>query len=260
MKNCIITQAKDQSNRLKDWIIYHKEQGFDLFIYFDDFSEDDSIENLKEISLKHNINIIINNTDGLGSTKTKVEMSNSNSYLADTSINNRIIRSYNKGLEISRNINPDMVCAIIDVDEFLVTNRVERVADVIKDTMLEKKTKHLYIHSFDVSDDFEINDWYSTNEITRFRWDYDYRNDTVYKYRGKSICVSSEIEKIPEGPNYVHSLRDCDVEYINKINVTDFDTLRIHHYRKPCMDKSFKFIEDRTLLDKMKKIKEKYDL
>jgi len=50
MKNCIITQAKDQANRLTDLLLYHYDQGFDTFLYFDDYSEDNSIEILNSLN------------------------------------------------------------------------------------------------------------------------------------------------------------------------------------------------------------------
>jgi hypothetical protein len=122
MKNCIITQAKDQSNRLKDWILYHKEEGFDTIIYFDDYSEDNSVEFIKNISNEYDINIIVNYSDNIGNRKNQQEMANSNSYGGDISIHNRLIRSYNSGLKIARELDSESICAIIDVDEFLVSN------------------------------------------------------------------------------------------------------------------------------------------
>ena len=52
-KHCIIFQSKNQEKRLFSWILYHKYQGFDKFIYFDDYSEDNSIETVKNISKKY---------------------------------------------------------------------------------------------------------------------------------------------------------------------------------------------------------------
>ncbi len=254
----MITQAKDQSLRLKDWILYHYEEGFDTFIYFDDYSEDDSLDNINNISQKYNINIIVKYSDGLGNRKSRSAMSDSNSYGGDTSINYRIIRSYNQGLNLVRQNNPSAICAFLDVDEFLVSN-TGRVSDVIDQLMFEKKTGHLYIHSFDIDDKWIAEDWYSCNENTKFRWSYESRLDSAYKYRGKSVCVASEIIEIPQGPNYVHSLRDCDSEYIEKINILEHDSLRIHHFRTPCLDNKIEFIEDTTLIDKMTKIKNNYD-
>lgn len=260
MKNCIITQAKDQSNRLKDWVLYHKEEGFDTIIYFDDYSEDNSVEVINDISKKYDINVIVNYSDNIGNKKTKEEMNNSNSYGGDISIHNRLIRSYNSGLQIARSINPNAVCGIIDVDEFLVTNTEKKVVDVIGDLMCDMNLNHIFINSFDISDDFDPNEyWYSTSENTKFRWDYEYRSETMYKNRGKSICIASDVIEIPQGPNYIHVLKKYGPGYFDRMDVQDYDLLRIHHYRKPCMDRSFKFIEDRTILDKMIKIKDKYD-
>lgn len=258
--NCIITQAKDQSKRLKDWILYHYEEGFDTFIYFDDYSEDNSIEVINNISKKYNINIIVNYSDGIGNRMSRIDMMNSNSYGFDQSINNRLIRSYNSGLKIARSIDPSSICAIIDVDEFLVSSHL-KVIDAVKILMKYKNINHIHINSFDVDDNFDLNqDWYTINENTKFRWDYEYRKKTIYNARGKSVCVASEIVEIPQGPGYVHVLKDFHYsKYFYKINVDDYDSLRIHHYRKPCLDKNFKFVEDRTLLNKMIKIKEKYE-
>jgi hypothetical protein len=258
--NCIITQAKDQSFRLKDWILYHYEEGFDTFIYFDDYSEDNSISVINDISKKYDINIIVNYSDGIGNKKSITEMMDSNSYGGDTSINYRLIRSYNSGLKIAREIDPNSICAIIDVDEFLVSN-YHKSLDAIKILMNERMVGQLYINSFDINDDFDVSmAWYSTNENTKFRWDYDFRKNTYFKTRGKSVCISSYINEIPQEPGYVHVLKKFDEKYFfDNIDVNDYDFLRMHHYRKPCMDRSFKFVEDRTILDKMIKIKEKYD-
>lgn len=271
MKNFIITQAKDQSYRLKDWILYHIEEGFDTIIYFDDYSEDDSIDNLKNISAKYGVNIIINYSDNIGNKRTRQEMSNSQSYAGDVSVNYRIIRSYNRGLEIARSLNPDSICALIDVDEFITSDR-GKATDSIRNLMSERNTKHLAIHSFDVYDDFEQKEWYSTDECTKFRWDFDYRKQTDFRQRVKSVCVASEIREIPLGPNLVHVLteevnnaqrevyfgRVEEDELYDRISVSDYESIRIHHYRKPCHDKKYLHVEDRSILDKMISIKEKY--
>ena len=186
-------------------------------------------------------------------------MKDSNSYGGDTSIHNRLIRSYNAGLNIVRGQNPNAICAIIDVDEFLVSNSGTSL-DAIKTLMTAREMNHLYINSFDIDDNFDANqEWYTTQDSTKFRWDYEYRANTMYRTRGKSVCIASDVIEIPQGPNYIHVLRDISDDYFIKFNVSDYNYLRMHHYRKPCMDKSFKFAEDRVLLDKMIKIKEKYE-
>jgi hypothetical protein len=50
MKNVIITQLKNQEERIYEWMYYHHTQGFDSFIIFDDFSEDNSVEEIRNFS------------------------------------------------------------------------------------------------------------------------------------------------------------------------------------------------------------------
>jgi hypothetical protein len=265
MNNVIITQAKDQSKRLKDWVLYHKEEGFDTIFYFDDFSEDDSIEVMQKLSEKYDINIIINKTDGHGSTRNSTEMKSSDSYAGDLSVNYRIIRSFNIGLNLVKEVNPDALCAFIDVDEFLVSN-TEKISDVVKDLISNRE--QLYVHSFDIDDRFNLDDWYTTDKISSYRWDYDSRKNTIYKERGKSLCYANTLSEIEQGPNYVHVLKpkfnSISPLYvpglINNISIEDYNTLRIHHFRKPAQNVEIEFSEDRTLLDKMLKLKEKYDV
>lgn len=264
MKNCIITQAKDQSYRLKDWVLYHYEEGFDTFIYFDDYSEDDSVQVLKKLSEKYKINIIINYSDKIGNTINSKQMKNSNSYAGNSSVNYRLIRSYNTGLKIARSINTDAICSITDVDEFLVSN-VGKVTDVIKDLISDRK--QLYIHSFDVDDRYNLSDWYTTNTITARRWDYESRKQTIFRNRGKSICVASYVENIPQDSNYVHVLKEeyngisdkYSQKEFDKINILDIDTLRIHHFRQPMHGVNIQMVVDTTLVDKMLLVRDKYE-
>lgn len=265
MNNVIITQAKDQSERLKDWVLYHKEEGFDTIFYFDDFSEDNSIEVMEELSKKYDINIIINKTDGHGSTRNLNQMKSSDSYAGDLSVNYRIIRSFNTGLNLVKEVNPDALCAFIDVDEFLVSN-VGKVSDIISELISTRE--QLYVHSFDIDDRFSLTDWYTTDELTSYRWDYVSRKSTDYKERGKSLCYANSLSEINQGPNYVHVLKpkfnSISELYvpglINNISIEDYDKLRIHHFRKPAQNVKIEFVEDRTLLEKMLKLKERYDV
>lgn len=264
INKCIITQAKDQSSRLKDWILYHKEQGFDTIIYFDDYSEDDSIKVLEQISVKYNVNIIVNYSDGFGNKKSQQDMANSDSYAGDSSVCDRIIRSFNKGLQIVKAINPDAICAFIDVDEFIVSN--DNVSMVI-DGLFETKNQ-IYVHSFDVSDEFETGDWYTLNENTSKRWCYESRKKSVFGFRGKSICIASSLDYIPEGSNYVHVLKPeynsishlYNQELVDNISIDDYNKLRIHHFRKPKQNVDIDYVTDNTLIEKINKIKEKYEI
>ncbi len=256
IKNCIITQAKDQGNRLENWVLYHLEQGFDTFIYFDDFSEDDSIGIMESLRDRYGINIIIKYSDGVGNRMSREAMQNSESYGGDTSINYRIIRSFNSGLNIAKKVNPNSICAFIDVDEFLVSNTDDKAADIIAEHMSKNKDL-IYIHSFDVEDRYSIDNWYTSNPETRMRWDYESRSKSDFRNRGKSACIANSIEEIFQLPNYVHQLRE--IKDGEDVSFNDFDKLRIHHFRKPNLPTStIQYAEDRTLIEKTNKIKEKY--
>lgn len=260
VQNCIITQSKDQSKRLKDWILYHFEQGFDTFVYFDDFSEDNSISILEDLKNKYDLNIIIGYSDGIGNKKTIEEMQNSNSYGGDTSINYRIIRSYNKGLDIIRELNPDAVCVFIDVDEFLVSDSNKKVTDVINEHLRDNKSDLIYIHSFDIEDNYELEDWYTTSDSSCLRWDYQSRANTIFKNRGKSACIANSIQEILQLPNFVHQLRNYKDDESKIINYSDYANLRIHHFRKPNLSNSeIHYVQDYSLINKSKKVRDKYE-
>jgi len=153
-KNCIITQQKDQSFRLRDWILYHYNEGFDTFIIFDDKSEDNSVYVLQKLAQTYNININIQITDDEGPIHNQANTKNSNTYHFDGDFHRRIVRSFNRGLNIVKKHNPDAICSFTDVDEFLVTDERTNVVDVIKSQFKLLNTSHIYINSFDVNDDF----------------------------------------------------------------------------------------------------------
>ena len=122
-KHCIIFQSKNQEQRLLSWILYHKYQGFDKFIYFDDFSEDCSIDVANNLKNKYHIDLTILKTDGVGSTYNLEQTKNSNLY-GGMNFVNRIIRSYNTGIDLLKtmNISEDSFVAFLDIDEFLVSD------------------------------------------------------------------------------------------------------------------------------------------
>lgn len=172
MKNVIITQLKDQSDRIKDWILYHHEQGFDTFIMYDDSSEDDTVEKMNSIKDSYNINIIINKTDGLGNVYSSENCKNSESYHGDVTLSDRIRRSFTSGNNIVKSINPNAVSVFIDVDEFLVSDSNEKISSIIENELITRNIDQLVINSFDILDNgYDLGDWYTTNLNTSKRWD-----------------------------------------------------------------------------------------
>lgn len=143
IEHCIVFQSKNQEKRLLPWILYHKYQGFDKFIYFDDFSEDNSIEVAKDISKKYDIDLQVFETDNQGDKCNYEQTQNSNSYGGNSSINFRIVRSYNSGIKLIKKwkLNPKTFIAFLDVDEFIVSNSDEKIKNILNDS----EHNHLYI-------------------------------------------------------------------------------------------------------------------
>jgi hypothetical protein len=252
MNNYVIFQTKNQKKRLIPWMLYHKNQGFKNFIYFDDFSEDDSISTAEEASKKYNINLKIFKTDGIGTSYTYEQSQKPNDYGAQDFIN-RIIRSYNKGIEIvkseEKESNPYL--AFLDPDEFLVTSTEEKVSSVLENL----NQNHYYVQSYDIKNNYEFDGFYPANEKTNYRWcDVD-RLNTIFKHRGKSVIKLKSIEpNLSQSGDVVHNLAKSG--YL----IPDSNTLRIHHFRVPCLSDSIKWKEDLTLINISKELQKLYDL
>lgn len=252
MNYVIITQLKNQSKRIKDWILYHHNEGFDGFIIFDDFSEDSTEEEIIKVKNEYNINVIVKKTDGIGGTYDINNCGNSNSYGNDSSLNHRIQRSYTEGNNILKSINPEAFCAFIDVDEFFVTSSNKKIYEVINDLFLENLRQTLII-SFDVRHDYDLNDDFIVNS-KNLRWSYEFLDShPVFFARGKSIIKSKFLDKC----TFVHAILDPippspHAEYSKEIR--NYDLLRIHHYRVPNLDTNhdaISYVEDTILRDKL---------
>jgi hypothetical protein len=249
--NTIIFQAKNQKQRLLPWLLYHKYYGFDKFIYFDDHSNDGSVEACKEIAQKYDIDLSVTNTDGIGPLYDYTQTQNSNSY-GGTSFVNRIVRSYNKGIELIKNtpINENSFIGFLDIDEFLVSNSDETIGFILKN----EQHNHLYVQSFDIQN-VSLDDFYPSSEKTKYRWCEESRKSTIFSSRGKSLIrLKNLTTPLQEKDNVVHILYD------NGYKFYESEILRIHHFRIPCLDNNIKFIEDYTLINKSNEVKKYYGL
>ena len=252
MKNYLVTQTKNEAKRLENWMAYHQSQGFDGVIFFDDFSSDETQTTLDQIESKYKFEIIRLETDGLGGIHNT---GNSNIYGTDSSFHYRLVRSYNKGIEIAKSKSSDALCAIIDVDEFLVSNENCPLVEVMRGMMKEKCVSQLYIQSLDVNDNFTFDDWVTNQLVTTKRWDYAERNKTKFRTRGKSVVFANSAGIIPEINNSVHVLSSTNMPEDSPMFVKDYNNLRIHHFRKPIMDKDIPLVEDFILYEKCKGLK-----
>jgi hypothetical protein len=235
MKNVIITQTKNNIKRLLPWFLHHREQGFDTFIFFDDYSQDNLKDEIDKIKKLLEVNIIYMQTDGYGDDLLNNDTDDSNTYRMDFSLHYRICRSYNVGLQMVKQVNNDAWITFIDVDEFLVTNQNKTIVDIIDEMYTIYNHGHFYIQSYDVHDVFDLNGFYPASEATKYRWNHDSRQNTVFHDRGKSIVKASYIDKINQIGNVVHTLFDngSSGTFAKPHTRPDIQDIRIHHFRKP---------------------------
>lgn len=247
----IIFQSKNQEKRLLPWILYHKYQGFDKFIYFDDYSEDNSVEIANDISKKYDIDILILKTDKIGPTYSFNQTQSSNMYGGFDFVN-RIVRSYNRGIDIIKqsSVDDNIFVAFLDIDEFLVSDLDSKISSILEN----QNNDHLYIQSYDLKN-VCLDDFYISNSDSKYRWCEESRKTTEFKERGKSVIkLKKLIEPLKEDNSVVHTLYNNGYIYPNS------KILRIHHFRIPCLSNSIKFIEDDTLINKSKEVMKYYGL
>lgn len=253
MKHFLITQARNESHRLKNWLTYHASQGIDGVVFFDDYSTDDTAVNIKNICADLNITLHYHLTDGYGEM---FETGNSESYGFSSSCNHRIIRSLSYGITLCKNLYQDQ-CMLycLDVDEYVVSSTQESVSSITQNMMLQNNIQRIYCHSFDVDDRYAMSEFITKQPESCYRWDFKSRQQSIFKNRGKSICLSSFISSpLPLAGNVVH---DLGIMVTDMESFLDFATLRLHHFRKPpLIDPNYTigFCYDDTLLNKSRDI------
>lgn len=221
MNFVIITQIRNQGLRIYDWIEYHKIMGFDTFIIFDDFSDDDTIDELHRAKVSFsNLKIYDFGTDGFGN---KYDSVNSEIYGYDKTLHDRLNRSYTKANDFVKKINPDAVCAIIDVDEFLASdgNLIENIKNAFK----KNECQQISVQNFDINHDYILEKGFLTKNNFK-SWDRELTSKhPIWGNRCKSIFISKFLEVC----NYVHvPIPNCKTYYCR-----EYDKLRMYHFRIP---------------------------
>jgi len=258
LKHVIITQAKDESIRLTNWIAYHSSQGIDGLIFVDDFSTDSTSTKIVDVCKKYSVDLDFLQTDRLGESW---QTGDSDTYHHSTSLHNRIVRSFSKGLSLAKVKYGDCVCYFIDVDEYVVTSTDIKISQLIENILLNLNIQRIYCHSFDVRHDYKLDEWITKQPKACYRWGFDSRQKSqIFSLRGKSICLSSFITgDLPQRAGVVHDLGKSVT--VNE-DMYDFNKLRIHHFRIPNLSSKFypgldsnypiEFCYDDTLFEKTK--------
>lgn len=252
MIKAICTQFRNEKNKIKDWLIYNIEEGFNTFILFDDYSDDNSKTIVFDTIEKTNkpINLIYKLTDK-NNEKIYDNCLSTEIYQNDQDLHRRVARSFLSGFEIfksmsnSSNLN---YCAFIDIDEVLISNQKEKITIIVEDNFLKKNVEHLYVQSYDVNTNgIFTDDNIFFKESTKYRWSNLNREtflDGKYKYRGKSIVTDKHKFEcsIWDDWSIIHCGGCIGSNFetaipINSNKVPLNENLRINHYRIPPNDR-----------------------
>ncbi len=255
MRFGIVTQVRNESKRLEEWIKFHKKIGFERFIFFDDKSEDRTREILEKIN-----GVSVRDTIRAGRLFDTVDP---NSYSGAIDLPTRQIVSFQSGIEQLRKEGIDWV-ACIDVDEFMIPLNFNNMHDAMRN--LDDRVSRIYVSSFDMDHNFTI-DKPVLNQVTR-RWSEETRvfgrcegYDGLYKTRGKSLvnvkkwngrvsCVhtidggdflmsGSDLSKFP----------DLKAELESSTKMIDYDMrFRIFHFRVNGKLQKYDETDDRALV------------
>jgi len=238
MKIGAVTQVRNESRRILEWINFHKKVGVERFIIFDDGSTD----NLQEV---------VAGIPGVSILKaldhgTKFSTENQNTYAGSEELQVRIRDSLRRGCHILKQEDFDWA-ACIDVDEFVVPTSLSTIQEYI--ITLPSDTPKIYLASFDMRCPIDLNR--SVIEQSVHRWSEDTRVrgkalgiDGLFKTRGKSMI---NLKKWSGVMNCVHIIDDDRFQYSGtdlsryshisddpyyKKYMIGYDTqLRLFHYR-----------------------------
>lgn len=270
-KTALILWTRNAENRIQDWILYHAFEGIDIFFVMDDRSDDGTVAKLKEIRSKYNIDIRIEkDSDDIGN-RYDPNTTHTDRYSRDKSCFHRGWRMITRGIQELIKINPDCICGALDIDEFLVSNKEQKIANTLIEIFSRNIAPCLFVFNFDVSPTIEpytLEDWYITSEKTRFRWDFKaMQNNYPYKYRCKSFWVagsksylddahkaysSSQLQQMGVDEVLCHPDPFTPVDIVAKgASISSHEILRMHHFRNPELAKGkIKKTVDYTLINR----------
>lgn len=162
MKIVLANQFRNESKRLKEWLIYNKQLGIKDFILINDNSTDESlsvINSIKEIKV-HVLNSERSNTKYYNSTDT-------NKYAGDSNLAESMIFNFKKAHEFClETYGRNTYLGFFDVDEFIFFEKYKN-KNLNEILYLGKDFPSICLDSFEVNSDlFEINEKWVTQQTT----------------------------------------------------------------------------------------------
>ena len=215
MKLAIVTQIRNESKRLKEWIKYHsKIYDVDLFSFYLDQPEDNSEEVLNELKNEYNIEKRFTNPIG--------EYQGNNCAVATERQRDSFKDGYNRLKH-----EYDWV-AVFDVDEWIVPIDVGDYN--LKKYLSELQENMVYIPMYNFKPPFDYDK--SIVDQVFYRWSTEERSNNGHKTCGKSIIrgklfldqtININIHTGPENLTEVYH-QNVDVESKNR-------TFRLHQFQ-----------------------------
>lgn len=221
MKLGLSTMTKNQSGRLKEWVLYHKNLGHQKFIIFLDKCTDNS-ENILINLINEGVDIDIYKTENLQDNFLHLHWIERSHKLYDF-----VLTNYSHLDWIS----------FIEVDEFIFPQKKD--LDFVN-FLRELNTNCVYINSWDFKPHFD-----ETKPIlgqSYLVWSDEQRYYSEYRFRGKSIIKPKEFIKCIDAHHFMQKnnlvSKEFKVEHVNFLQknygkevVIDDYLFRIYHFR-----------------------------
>jgi hypothetical protein len=214
MKLAAVTQIRNESKRLREWIEFHSSiHKFDHFLFFLDQEEDDSFEVLSE--LKRQYSIDIRHTRAIGN------YSGNNCQIAVHRQKASFAEGYN-------HLKHDFDWIVIfDVDEFIVPTNLDNFD--LKEELEKCENNIYYLPTFNFKPPFDYNK--SIIHQNFLRWSVEEKIRSGHQTTGKSIIRG----KIFLDQNFevdVHSGPESDL-FRRSLNVSFDDTTKfiLNHFQ-----------------------------
>lgn len=188
----IVTQLKNESKRIEEWVDFHIKYGFDKILFYLDYPTDDSVQVVKDLADKYHDRIAFSYTDGIGYTLDKYK--SPEDYGGQPGLINRIRRSYYLGTEwIYAHYGHDKNhwIAYIDVDEFIVQTGDTHIYDFLSKVVPEDINR-VHLPSYDMIEPTDLDK--SVIEQSIYRWSDKTRN--YGSVNGESGWFSSRTKSI----------------------------------------------------------------